>query len=63
MVTNFVRSAMNRTKGVWRLIEKASRADIRWTEMEHPTLKKALSYCSGRVPVYVHSSFDYGREV
>ena len=33
MVTTFVRSAGSRTKGVWRLIEKASLADIRLAEM------------------------------
>ena len=31
--------------------------DIRLAEMEHHSLKKALSYCSGRVPVYVLPSF------
>ena len=40
MVTTFVHSAGSRTKGVWNLIEKASRVDIRLAEMEHPSLKK-----------------------
>ena len=40
MVTTFVRSAGRRTKGVWSLLEKASRADIRLAEMEHSSLKK-----------------------
>ena len=52
MVTTFVRSTGSR-------IEKASRVDIWWGggEMEHPFLKKALSYCSGRVLIYIHSCF------
>ena len=58
LVTNFVRSAGSRTKGVWRLLEKPSRADIRLAEMEYPLIKKnALSFCSGKEPVYVHPSF------
>ena len=57
MVTTFVRSAGNRTKKLWRIIEEASRADIRLVELEHPSLKKMLSICSGRVPIYVHPRF------
>ena len=57
MVTTFVRSTGSRTKGVWGLIEKVNRAGIRLAEMDHPSLKKALSFFSGRVPVYVHLSF------
>ena len=36
------------------LIEKASRADISLVEMEHPSLKNALTFCSGRAPIYAH---------
>ena len=50
MVIIFVRSAWGRMKGVWHLIEKVSQPDIRLAEMEHPSLKKALSYCSGQIP-------------
>ena len=57
METTFVHSAGTRTRGVWRLIEKATRADIRLAEMEHPSLKDSLSYCLGRVPIFVHPCF------
>ena len=56
-MTTFVRSAGNRTKDLWRFIEEASRVDIRLAELEHPSLKKMLSFCSGRVPIYVHPCF------
>ena len=52
-----VRQISNRTKELWRFIEKASRADIRLAEMEHPSLRKMMSHCSGRVPIYVHPCF------
>ena len=57
MVTTFVLSAGNRTKELWRFIEEASRVDVRLAEMEHPPLKKMLSFCSVRVPIYVHPCF------
>ena len=40
-----------------KLQEEASRADIRLAELEQPELKKMLSFCSGRVPIYVHPCF------
>ena len=57
MVTTFSRSAGNRTKGVWEFLEKASRADIRLAELKHPSLRRIMSYCSGRVLIYVHPCF------
>ena len=54
---HFVRLAGTHMIGVWSIIEKASQVDIRLAEMEHPSLKKALSYCSGWVPIYVHPTF------
>ena len=57
MVTTFVRLAGNRTKELWQLIEGASQADMRLAEMEHPSPKKMLTHCAGRVPIYVHPSF------
>ena len=57
MVTTFVRSAGNHTKELWRFIEEVSRADLRLAELEHSSLKKMLSFCSGRVPIYVHPRF------
>ena len=53
MVTTFVRLAGSRSKNVWCLIEMASRL----VETEHPSLKKALSYCARWAFVYVQSSF------
>ena len=44
-------------KAVWNFLEKATRADIRLAELEHPYLKKILSFCFGRIPIYVHPSF------
>ena len=49
MVTTFLRSAGIRTKAVWKFLEKA--------ELEPPTLKKMLSFCSGRGSIYVHPCF------
>ena len=57
MVTTFVRSAGNRTKELWRFIEEANPADIRAAELEHESLKVMATKCTGRVPLYVHSSF------
>ena len=57
MLTTFVRSIDNRTKDLWRFIEEASRVDISLAEWEHTSLNKMMSYCSGRVLMYVHASF------
>ena len=57
MVTTFVLSAGNRTKGVWKFLEKVSRANIRLVELEHPSLRKIMSYCSAMVPIYIHPYF------
>ena len=54
-MTTFVCSAGSCTKGVWRLIEKASRAEIRLAEQ--PSLHKMMSHCSNRVLICVHSCF------
>ena len=55
MVTAFVRSAGDRTRGVWRFLETACRADagVGLAELQHPSLNQMLN-CSGRVPIYVH---------
>ena len=63
MVTTFVCLAGSHTKGVWRLIEKASQEDIRLAEMAHPSLEKTLTFCSGRVPIYVPPSFFFYRSL
>ena len=44
LVTTFVRSAGSCTKGVWKLLEKASRADIRLAELEHPSPSNVISF-------------------
>ena len=55
--TTFVRMASNRTRELWHFLQEASHADLRVAELEHPSLIKMSSFCSGRVPIYVHPSF------
>ena len=57
MVITFVRSVGSRIKSLWCFLEKASRADIKLAELEHPFLKKIVSFYSGWVPIYVHPYF------
>ena len=57
MVTIFICSTELRTKGMWKFQENASRADIRMVELVHRSLRKIISYCSDRVPIYVHTCF------
>ena len=57
MVTTFVCMAGNRTRELWRFLLETSHANIRLAELEHPSLKKMSSFCSGRNPIYVHPSF------
>ena len=59
MVITFVCSSGSRTKDVWQFLDKVSQADVAmmFAEMEHISLKKMLSFCSERVPIYVHPSF------
>ena len=58
MVTILVRSIDSRTQRVWKFLETASQTDagVRLAELQHLSLKKMLSFCSGRVPIYVHPS-------
>ena len=58
MVTTFVRSAGDRTKGVWKFLSTVCQTDtgIKLVELEHSSLKKCITYCSGRVPILVHPS-------
>ena len=58
MVTTFVRSAGDRTKGVWKFLSTACQTDtgIKLAELEHSSLKKCIPFCSGRVPILVHPS-------
>ena len=59
MVTTFVRSAGDRTRGVWKFLNTVCQTDlgIKLAELEHSSLKKCLPFCSGRVPILVHPSF------
>ena len=57
METTFVRLAGSCTQGMLRFLEKTSWADIRLAKLEHPSMKKMMSFCSERVPIYVQSSF------
>ena len=56
MVTTFVRSAGDRTKGVWKFLSTVCQTDtgIKLAELEHSSLKKCIPFCSGRVPILVH---------
>ena len=63
IVTIYVRLAGSRTKGAWKFLEKASQADIRLAEFEHPSPRKMMSYCSGRVPIYIHPCFSRSRKL
>ena len=58
MVTTFVRSAGDRTKGVWKFLSTVCQTDtgIKLVELEHSSLKKCIPFCSGRVPILVHAS-------
>ena len=59
MVTTFVRSAGDRTRGVWKFLDTVCQSDsgMKLVELEHSSLRKCLPYCSERVPILVHPSF------
>ena len=59
MVTTFIRSAGDRTKGVWKFLDTVRQTDtgVKLAELEHPSLKRCLPFCAGRVPIFVHPSF------
>ena len=58
MVTTFIRSAGDRSKGVWKFLDTVRQTDtgVELAELEHPSLKRCLPYCTGRVPILVHPS-------
>ena len=58
MVTTFIRLTGSRTNQVWRFLGKASQVEsgVQLSELEYLSLKKRTSFCSGRVPIYVHPS-------
>ena len=59
MVTTFIRSAGDRTKGVWKFLNTVRQTDtgVKLAELEHSSLKRCLPFCAGRVPILVHPSF------
>ena len=59
MVTTFIRSASDRTKGVWKFLDTVRQTDtgVKLAELEHSSLKRCLPFCAGRVPILVHPSF------
>ena len=58
MVTTFIHSAGDRTKGVWQFLDTVcqTNAGVKLAELEHSSLKRWLPFCSGRVPILVHPS-------
>ena len=58
-VTTFVRSAGDRARGVWKFLSTVCQTDtgMKLAELEHCSLKKCITFCSGRVPILVHPSF------
>ena len=58
MVTTFVRSAGDRTRGVWKFLSTVCQTDtgMKLAELEHSSVKKCIPYCSGKVPILVHPS-------
>ena len=58
MVTTFVCSAGDRSKGVWKFLDTVRQTDtgVELVGLEHSSLKRCLPYCSGRVPILVHPS-------
>ena len=56
-VTPFICLASSCTDGVWQLLDRAIKSDVRLVELEYPSLKKMQNVCSGRVPIYIHPCF------
>ena len=59
MVTTLIRSAGDRTKGVWKFLDRVRQTDtgVKLAELEHSSLKRCLPFCAGRVPILVQPSF------
>ena len=59
MVTTFVRSAGDRTRGVGKFLNTVCQTDLgmKFAELDHSSLKKCLPFCSERVPILVHPPF------
>ena len=59
MVATFVRSAGDRTRGVWKFLNTVCQTDtgMKLAELEHSFLKRCLLFFSGMVLILVHPSF------
>ena len=59
MLTTFIRSAGDRTKGVWKFLDTVCQTDtgVKLAELEYSSLKSCVPFCSERVPILVHPSF------
>ena len=59
MVTTFICTAGDRTKGVWKFLDTVRQTDVgvKLAELEHSSLRRCLPFCSGRVPIFVHPPF------
>ena len=59
IVTTFIRTAGDRTKGVWQFLDTIRQTDVgvKLAELEHSSLRRCLPFCSGRAPILVHPSF------
>ena len=54
MVTTFICSAGDRSKGVWKFLDTVRQTDTGVELAEYHSLKRCLSYCTGRVLILVH---------
>ena len=65
MVTTFVRSSGDRSKGVWKFLDTVRQTDtgVELAELDHSSLKRCLSYCLGRIPILVRPSLYWSLKV
>ena len=65
MVTTFVRSAGDRSKGMWKFLDTVCQTDtgVELVELEHSSLRRCLPFCSGRVPILVQPAFYWSLKV
>ena len=58
IVTTFVRSAGDRTRGVWKFLSAVCQTDMgmRLAELEHTSIRKCIPHCTERVPRLVYPS-------
>ena len=58
MVTTFVHSSDDRSKGVWKFLDTVGQIEtvVVLAELEHSSLKRCLPYFSGRIHILIHPS-------